>query len=113
MYLETFCEYQKDSAATNMGAPKGIRPLAYYALGLTGEAGELADKVKKIYRDRGGFVNDSDRDAIVDEAGDVLWYLTRLCEEVGVSLSTMARRNIVKLEGRLARGTTQGSGDKR
>lgn len=113
MYLETFSEYQRESALLNLGAPDHLPPLAYYTLGITGEAGELADKVKKIYRDYGGEVSNADRAAMLDEGGDILWYLARLCETLGVSLDSMARRNIVKLEGRLARGTTQGSGDKR
>ena len=113
MYLETFCEYQKDSEAMNLGPPKHLPPLAYYALGVNEEAGELAGKVKKLYRDDDGILTDEKRDDMIDEGGDVLWYLSQFCEEIGISLSTLARRKIVKLEGRLARGTTQGSGDKR
>lgn len=113
LYLETFNEYQRESAVTDLGTPDGMTPLVYYALAINGEAGELAEKVKKIYRDKGGNVTDADRDAIVSEGGDMLWYLARLCEEVGVSLDGMARRNVEKLQGRLIRKTLQGSGDDR
>lgn len=88
-------------------------PLVYYALAVNEEAGELAGKVKKLYRDHDGIVTAERLGGIIDEGGDVLWYLTRLCEVLGISLAAMARRNTTKLEGREARGTTQGSGDSR
>ena len=113
MYPETFDEYQADSAETNLHPPPLVPPLVYYALAINEEAGELAGKVKKIYRDQNGDMTDADKGAIIGECGDILWYLTRFCEVVGVSLSTMAFQNIVKLEGRVERGTIQGSGDKR
>lgn len=113
LFLETFSEYQQNATEINQGPPKHLPPLAYYALGVNEEAGELAGKVKKLYRDDGGILTDEKRGKMIDEGGDVLWYLSQFCEEIGISLSTLARRNIVKLEGRLARGTTQGSGDKR
>ena len=113
MFLETFSEYQKNATELNLGPPKQFPPLAYNALGLNEEAGELAGKVKKLYRDHDGILTDEKRDDLIDEGGDVLWYLSQFCEEIGISLSTLARRNIVKLESRLARGTTHGSGDKR
>lgn len=97
----------------NLGAPKHLPPLAYYALAVNGEAGELAEKVKKIFRDQDGHMTDEDKEAIIDEGGDMLWYLTRICETLGTTLGAMARRNIVKLEGRIDRGTTRGSGDRR
>ena len=58
-------------------------PIVYPTLGLANEAGEVAGKVKKIFRDAGGRVSDSDREAIVLELGDVLWYLSELCTSWG------------------------------
>lgn len=113
MYPNTFDEYQKDSALTNLHPPALVPPLVYYALAINEEAGELAGKIKKIYRDQNGVMADGDKEAIMHEGGDVLWYLTRLCEVLGISLSTMAFHNLEKLEGRVERGTIQGSGDKR
>lgn len=113
MYPETFDEYQADSAETNLHPPTLVPPLVYYALAVNAEAGELADKVVKIYRDRGGTMADEDKEALIDEMGDVLWYLTRLCEVIEVPLTMIAFRNIIKLERRVDQGTIQGSGDKR
>ena len=113
LYLETFNEYQKESADSDMGVPMKLSPLVYYAIAINEEAGELAGKVKKIYRDHNGAISATDRADMIDEGGDILWYLTRLCETLGISLEEMARRNIIKLDGRRERGTLQGSGDDR
>jgi NTP pyrophosphatase (non-canonical NTP hydrolase) len=85
-----------------------IGPLASYALGVTGEAGEVAEKVKKFYRD--GTVTERD---IALELGDVCWYVTRLANLLGYSLQDILALNIEKLEARRARGTQRGSGDNR
>ena len=92
--------------------------VAYAALGLANEAGEAAGKVKKVLRDHPDVVNFRDlpaevKLAVADEVGDTLWYAALLCREIGVSLVTVARRNIRKLYSRLERGTLQGSGDNR
>ncbi|KKN22750.1 hypothetical protein LCGC14_0911860 [marine sediment metagenome] len=113
MYLETFGEYQRESANMDTGAPKNVPPLMYYALAVNEEAGELAGKVKKIYRDCDGFLTTADKDDMLAEGGDLLWCLTRFCEVLGISLGEMARRNLIKLDGRRERGTLQGSGDHR
>lgn len=82
--------------------------LTYCALGLSGEAGEVADLVKKYLRD-GTF----DIDAFRKELGDVLWYLSSLCGELGLSLQDVARSNLEKLADRQRRGVLGGSGDNR
>lgn len=87
--------------------------LTYAVLGLTGEAGEVADKVKKILRDDGGVIRSDRRDALIKEAGDVLWYLSALCNELDTRLDHVARTNQEKINGRTERGTRQGSGDDR
>ena len=99
-------EYQ--SAAAKTAVYKTAHQILYPALGLAGEAGEVANKVKKMLRD-----NDFDRDAIVAEIGDVLWYVAALSRDLNVSLHDIALGNIEKLYGRKERGTLQGSGDKR
>ena len=92
--------------------PNECKPWVY-ALGLTGEAGELADKIKKVYRDKGGVFKQEEREAIAKELGDVLWYLTRLGATLGFSLEEIAQRNIEKLADRAKRGVINGSGDNR
>jgi len=84
----------------------------YYALGLCGEAGELAEKVKKHYRDDTP-LDAAEMIAITREIGDVLWYIAALARHLGVSLETVAATNLKKLEDRAHRGVSRGSGDDR
>ena len=106
-----FNEYCKAAASTDR-YPNECKPWVY-ALGLTGEAGELADKIKKVYRDDNGVFNQEKREAIAKELGDVLWYLTRLGATLGFSLEQIAAMNIEKLAYRAKRGKIGGSGDNR
>jgi NTP pyrophosphatase (non-canonical NTP hydrolase) len=99
-------DYQNAAAATAIY--KSEHSIIYPALGLAAEAGEVANKVKKIMRD-GHF----DRDAIADEVGDCLWYIAALCRDLNVDLSAVADRNLKKLRDRQQRGKLKGSGDKR
>lgn len=87
--------------------------LMYLSMGLAGESGEAIEKLKKVMRNDRGVVNDESRAKIVAELGDVLWYLSQLARELGVSLSDVAKGNIAKLEGREGRGTIVGEGDVR
>jgi NTP pyrophosphatase (non-canonical NTP hydrolase) len=87
--------------------------LYYTALGLVGEAGEIANKVKKIMRDNNGKLTKINKADIFDELGDVLWYCASLADELGVNLEDVAINNINKLADRLKRGKIKGSGDKR
>lgn len=87
-----------------------LTAVTYCALGL-GEAGELQGKVKKIWR--GDKTLDEAKDDLIDELGDVLWYVSSMARELGVTLEQVAMRNIEKLEDRAARGQLQGSGDHR
>ena len=82
-------------------------------LGLVGEAGEAADKIKKIIRDKGGYASEEDRDAIVKELGDVLWYVASIARYLDVPLSNVAEGNIAKLESRKRRNKISGEGDER
>ena len=87
--------------------------LTYCVLGLAGEAGELANHYKKVLRDDAGILNHERRTAIIDELGDVLWYVAALSQELGIDLDTVATRNAGKLAERERRGTIQGDGDSR
>lgn len=88
--------------------------IVYPTLGLVGEAGEVAGKVKKILRDKNGdFSSQEVGDALRDELGDVLWYLAAVADDLGMCLEEIARRNIEKLTSRRERGVIGGSGDNR
>ena len=82
-------------------------------LGLTGEAGETADKVKKMLRDKGGVISEEDKNEVVKELGDVLWYLANIARYLDVSFEDVAKMNIEKLTSRKNRGVVHGSGDNR
>ena len=86
--------------------------MTYPALGLTGEAGEVADKVKKLIRDNRP-LDAKERHEIAKEVGDVLWYIAALARDLGIDMETIARMNLQKLQDRAARGVIQGSGDNR
>lgn len=92
----------------NMGAN-----FAYPALGIAGEAGEVADKLKKVIRDNDGVLTDPVRDAVAKELGDVMWYVSVLAYELDYDLETIAQQNLDKLASRQQRGVLTGSGDDR
>lgn len=107
-----FDEYQTKSRKT-AGYPAIGHPVIYPALGLVNEAGEVAGKIKKVFRDKGGEINDETRSALKAELGDVLWYVAQVCTELGLSLDEVAGYNLEKLYSRLERGTLRGDGDDR
>ena len=82
-------------------------------LGLAGEAGETADKIKKVLRDKDGMINEHDKLEIVKELGDVLWYVASIARYLNVSLEEVAQLNLEKLEGRRQRNLLRGEGDNR
>ena len=87
--------------------------IPYAAIGLSGEAGEVADKVKKALRDNSGIFDDTTKIEIAKEIGDVLWYCALLANNLGYDLDLVAKLNIVKLEDRQTRGVIGGEGDNR
>ncbi len=107
-----FNNYQTKSRKTAKYPAIG-HPVIYPTLGLVNEAGEVAGKVKKIFRDKGGVIGEAEREALKSELGDVLWYIAQVCTELGLSLDDVAEHNIAKLYDRLERGTIKGDGDNR
>jgi NTP pyrophosphatase (non-canonical NTP hydrolase) len=105
-------EYQQLSRRTAT-YPQAGENLTYPALGLCGEAGEVAEKVKKAIRDDGGVLTPERREAVAAELGDVLWYLAQVATEAGLDLDALAAANLAKLLSRQERGVLQGSGDTR
>lgn len=87
--------------------------LAYPALGLAGEAGEVAEHAKKAIRDDGGSVSEERRTAMAKELGDVLWYVAHIASELDLDLDAIANANLEKLLSRQRRGVLSGSGDDR
>jgi len=99
-------KYPKESVEFEPSMP-------YLVMGLAGEAGEVANKYKKIIRDKYGIMDDADVDAILDELGDIVWYIARIVDELGYGFEDLAARNHAKLESRFSRGVIGGSGDNR
>lgn len=91
----------------------GITGKAYVGLGLAGEAGEFADKMKKVLRDDAGEVTPERRLELLLELGDVLWYVVAAASELDSDLAEVAAMNLEKLEDRHARDALGGSGDHR
>lgn len=109
--MKTFNEYQKQAQTTAL-YPKE-EALEYVVLGLCGESGELANKVKKIIRDNNGILTEEKRKELIFELGDCLWYISALCSELNGNLGDVAEANIQKLFSRKKRGVIKGSGDNR
>jgi len=106
-----FSEYQRLSRRTAEYPREAW--LAYPALGLAGEAGEVTEHAKKAIRDDGGNVTEERRAAMSKELGDVLWYVAQLASELDLKLDEIAGANLEKLFSRQRRGVLSGSGDER
>lgn len=112
MGFDDFDKYQEECGKTAV-YPKVGEKFIYPLLGLQGEAGEVSEKIKKIFRDNNGKLTSEKREEIKKELGDVLWYLAQLSKELGIKFSDVARENLEKLSSRLSRGTVHGDGDNR
>jgi len=123
--IKTFSEYQSRAVGMRVSLqqfliihpdlPEDVVELigvAYDGLGL-GEAGEVQGKIKKIIRDNGGLITEAAKVEIAKELGDTLWYIASMCQNLGITLESVATGNIEKLQSRHARGTVHGSGDNR
>ena len=107
-----FNTYQKNARLTAQYPNLGSNYI-YPTLGLVGEAGEVAEKVKKVIRDKKGLFDDESKKGLKKELGDVLWYVSNLCTEFNYSLDDIALENLEKLKLRAAKGKISGSGDDR
>lgn len=112
MKTKSYSDYQTESRKT-WRLVKVHGALAYPTLGLVNEAGEVAGKIKKIFRDKNGIVSVEDKEALKAELGDVLWYFTQICTELGLTLEEVAEANLEKLFSRLERNKLGGDGDNR
>ena len=108
-YQRRAAEFDLFEATEDLMAPGFLEKV----LGLVGEAGETADKIKKIIRDKNGHVSEEDREAIIKELGDVLWYVANVARYLDAPLSEVAEGNIKKLSGRKKRDKLHGEGDDR
>lgn len=108
----TFQEYQEFCEKTTI-YPEHGKNLIYPTLGLVGEAGEVAEKVKKLIRDKSNVLDESMRREIAKEVGDVVWYVCRCAVELGFSFEEVMKMNLEKLNSRLEREKLHGDGDNR
>ena len=106
-----FSEYQSKAYKTAI-YPKEMAVI-YPTLGLAGEAGEVANQVKKRFRDDGGEVTQERVQDTAHELGDLLWYIAAICTDMGLNMDDIAADNIAMLESRQERGTIHGDGDHR
>lgn len=113
MNIQEYQEWTRTTAKYPKGNVEFEASLPYLVMGLAGEAGEVANKYKKIIRDKSGIMDEKDVEQIGSELGDVLWYLARLCDELDLWIDDIAEDNYQKLESRLQRGKIGGSGDDR
>jgi NTP pyrophosphatase (non-canonical NTP hydrolase) len=109
----TFDEYQTKALTTAEFTNDELKDIMHWVLGISGESGEIAEKVKKIIRDKKGVFSAQDKTELSKEIGDVLWYLATLAHQLGVSFDSVATTNLIKLRSRKERGVIGGSGDNR
>jgi NTP pyrophosphatase (non-canonical NTP hydrolase) len=102
-------DYQVEAAKTAIYPPGSF---AYLALGLNGEAGEVAEIIKRTIRS-GKALDENELSNLKKELGDCLWYIANLAREAGFNLSSIAQENVSKLQSRQARGALEGRGNDR
>lgn len=106
-----FKKYQKESKKTAIYPID--KSLEYLSLGICGESGEIAEKIKKIIRDKNGKISEEDKELITKELGDVLWYISQIASHLNESLEKIAIENLEKIFSRLERNKIRGNGDNR
>jgi NTP pyrophosphatase (non-canonical NTP hydrolase) len=109
----TFDEYQKRATTTIVSTGDEFSDRLHWVLGINGEAGEIAEKIKKVIRDKNGKLSPEDITELGKEIGDVLWYLAVFAKHLGLSFETVAEANLQKLADRKKRDVLKGSGDNR
>lgn len=110
-------DYSSQAISTDL-YKKENQPIDSHAMlekvfGLVGEAGEVAEKFKKILRDKNGQATEEDKKELMKELGDVLWYVNSVGIYLGYTLEEIAQSNLDKVLSRKDRGVTKGSGDNR
>ena len=114
-----FNEYQTRAIVTdsyeNSGKNISVTELAFLnkVLGLVGESGEVAEKIKKVLRNQDGKMSEDDKEEIIKELGDILWYMAVLSSYLGYDFETVAKNNLDKLADRAKRGVIKSKGDNR
>ncbi len=108
-----FKEYQRLAHRTSTMPKIGTETYVYPTLGLAGESGELANKIKKIFRDDKGVLTDQRKEEVKHELGDMLWYVAEICTCMNIELDDIAQANINMLASRLERNKISGDGDNR
>jgi NTP pyrophosphatase (non-canonical NTP hydrolase) len=108
-----FDEYQQRALTTLHRHPDRLMDTTISAMGISGEAGEVLEKWKKIVAYREGIITDEDRKELSKELGDVLWYIAVFADNLGLSLDAVAAQNLAKLASRKARDVIKGQGDNR
>jgi NTP pyrophosphatase (non-canonical NTP hydrolase) len=106
-------DYQKKALTTVLSSGDDFKDLLHWVLGISGESGEIAEKVKKIIRDKDSQISEEDKRELAKEIGDVLWHLAVLSHQLGYSFEAVAQQNLDKLQSRKQRGVLGGSGDNR
>ena len=106
-------DYQKQALTTAASTGDDFKDLLHWVLGINGEAGEVAEKLKKIIRDKNSEISEEDKKELAKEVGDVLWYLAVFSHQLGLPLEDVAQSNLDKLQSRKSRGVIGGSGDNR
>lgn len=109
----TLDEYQQQALKTVLSTGDDFKDLLHWVLGINGESGEIAEKIKKVIRDKNSVISQDDKDELAKEIGDVLWYLAVFAHDLGIPLEDIAQANLDKLKSRQSRGTLGGSGDNR
>ena len=107
-----FNQYQAEAFKTAV-YPNIGKNITYPTLGLCGEAGEVAEKVKKVIRDHNGILSQEQKEKIILELGDVLWYIALICYEMHIPMEFIVHANLIKLANRKDKNTLHGSGDNR
>ena len=114
--MKTFEEYS-DAVWQFASYPDRGNNFIYPALGLAGESGEVAEKIKKLWRNQGhtaaAQLSAQQKQELVKELGDVLWYVNAMCRELGVAMGEVAAQNAAKLSDRAQRGVIKSEGDNR
>lgn len=109
----TFDEYQQQAKTTLISYPDPLMDKTIMVLGISGEAGEIVEKWKKLLAYRDGELTPEDKAEMAKEIGDVLWYLSVFADMLDLSMDDIATQNAAKLASRKKRGVQKGAGDNR